>query len=248
MREHYNKEFDGEIDIYRICRLYDINDPAIYHAVKKILRFGDSSKSKREDIKGAIVALERWLEMEQEDREDLDLQGTIDEKVEGVADDYKAELVDRVGIKDNMGSEEKRDILYDVLQAMDGSHKFIKDNLEREIWDINWLCNHAEDKTVDHLLEEIKEMDFPLNYNLEQHPLNMSEKEKLLEDISGMDSLTLQPFIYEVSKESNIPDFPTGLGAFTKRNVENWLKGLNKNQLSRLREIVETVKTETPKR
>lgn len=69
---HYDKEFEGRVDIYRICRLYDINDPAIYHAIKKLLRLGEGDKSKREDIRGAITSLNRWLQMEDRDSETKD--------------------------------------------------------------------------------------------------------------------------------------------------------------------------------
>lgn len=59
----------GKIDIYRICQLWGASHPAQLHALKKILCAGQRGGGKDidRDIREAIVALERWLEMRKED-------------------------------------------------------------------------------------------------------------------------------------------------------------------------------------
>lgn len=56
----------GKLDVYAICKIYDVTDPAIFHAVKKLLRAGRGSggKSKNQDVSEAIDSLRRYLEME----------------------------------------------------------------------------------------------------------------------------------------------------------------------------------------
>lgn len=66
---HYARTFKGvEIDVYRIAKLYGITDPAIAHALKKLLRFGSGQhKDRAQDIAEAIQSLQRWQQMEAED-------------------------------------------------------------------------------------------------------------------------------------------------------------------------------------
>jgi len=69
MRKHYVKSHNGvEIDVYDICELYGIKEPAIYQAIKKLLRFGSARKGKVEDVKGAKLAIERWLEINERNK------------------------------------------------------------------------------------------------------------------------------------------------------------------------------------
>ena len=58
-----------KLDPYRIFRIYEVADPAIQHAVKKLLRFGrgNGGKGGRQDVEEAIASLNRWIEMESED-------------------------------------------------------------------------------------------------------------------------------------------------------------------------------------
>lgn len=67
---HYRKDTTkySMIDIYRVLRLYSVTDPAIGHAVKKLLCPGGRGvKSQKQDIIEAIATLNRWLDMENED-------------------------------------------------------------------------------------------------------------------------------------------------------------------------------------
>ena len=59
----YNK-----LDIYRILSLYDVTDPCLQHAIKKLLCAGKRGvKNQTQDINEAILSLKRLLEMQGED-------------------------------------------------------------------------------------------------------------------------------------------------------------------------------------
>lgn len=67
---HYRYEYKGiKLDPYRILDVYGITSAPHQHAIKKLLRAGDSMKSKEEDIKEVIDTLNRWLDMLSEDNE-----------------------------------------------------------------------------------------------------------------------------------------------------------------------------------
>lgn len=70
MASHYDYQFNGvKLDPYRILKVYGITDPAIQHAIKKLLRMGRSIKSDQEDVEEAIQSLERWKVMKAEEGE-----------------------------------------------------------------------------------------------------------------------------------------------------------------------------------
>lgn len=59
----YNK-----LDIYRILKLYEVNDPCLQHAIKKLLCAGKRGvKNQTQDVNEAILSLQRLLEMQGED-------------------------------------------------------------------------------------------------------------------------------------------------------------------------------------
>ena len=59
----YNK-----LDIYRILSLYDVTDPCLQHAIKKLLCAGKRGvKNQTQDINEAILSLKRFVEMQGED-------------------------------------------------------------------------------------------------------------------------------------------------------------------------------------
>lgn len=67
---HYFKNVAhlGSIDVYRVIALFDVTDPCLQHAIKKILVAGGrGSKDTRKDIQEAIDTLNRKLEMMNED-------------------------------------------------------------------------------------------------------------------------------------------------------------------------------------
>ena len=59
----YNK-----LDIYRILKLYEVSDPCLQHAIKKLLGAGKRGvKNQIQDINEAILSLKRFVEMQGED-------------------------------------------------------------------------------------------------------------------------------------------------------------------------------------
>lgn len=67
---HYYKDVSKlqVIDVYRVLQLFNVNDPCIQHAVKKLLVAGGRGAGKdiTKDISEAIDSLERWEEMDRE--------------------------------------------------------------------------------------------------------------------------------------------------------------------------------------
>lgn len=60
------------LDIYRFLRLFEVIDPCLQHAIKKLVCAGRrGAKDSRKDIQEAIDSLQRWLEMDDEDKEAL---------------------------------------------------------------------------------------------------------------------------------------------------------------------------------
>lgn len=57
-----------KLDIYRILFLYEVNNPCLQHAIKKLLCAGKRGvKNQIQDINEAILSLQRFLEMQGED-------------------------------------------------------------------------------------------------------------------------------------------------------------------------------------
>lgn len=72
---HYFKDvtaFDV-VDVYRVLQLFNVTDPCIQHAVKKLLVAGGRGAGKdiRKDVSEAIDSLARFLEMRDEETVDL---------------------------------------------------------------------------------------------------------------------------------------------------------------------------------
>lgn len=67
---HYFKDVSKftTIDVYRVLDLFNVTDPAIAHAAKKLLVAGGRGAGKdiNKDIKEAIDTLVRWQEMQKE--------------------------------------------------------------------------------------------------------------------------------------------------------------------------------------
>ena len=67
---HYFKDVShlNNIDVYRVLQLFEVTDPAIQHAVKKLLCAGKrGSKEYTQDINEANVSIKRALSMMMED-------------------------------------------------------------------------------------------------------------------------------------------------------------------------------------
>jgi hypothetical protein len=67
---HYYKDtshLDG-MDVYRILKEWEVTDPCIQHAIKKLLCAGQRGvKDEEQDVQEAIDTLERYKEMKAED-------------------------------------------------------------------------------------------------------------------------------------------------------------------------------------
>lgn len=65
--KYYKRVPDGvtELDIYAVCKMFDVSDAALSHALKKIMLPGTRTggKSRYDDIKEARDTLNRWLEL-----------------------------------------------------------------------------------------------------------------------------------------------------------------------------------------
>jgi hypothetical protein len=66
---HYFKDVSHLklIDIYRVLQLFEVNDPCLQHAIKKLLVAGGrGAKDTEKDIREAIDSLYRFLQMQSE--------------------------------------------------------------------------------------------------------------------------------------------------------------------------------------
>jgi hypothetical protein len=67
---HYFKDvrhLDG-IDVYRVLELFNVTDPCLQHAIKKLLCAGGrGAKDMEQDVQEAMDTLERWQDMCRED-------------------------------------------------------------------------------------------------------------------------------------------------------------------------------------
>ena len=67
--KHYQYSYKGiKLDPYRILSIYGVTCPAMQHAIKKLLRAGNSVKDLEQDIQEVIDTLKRKLEMLKEDK------------------------------------------------------------------------------------------------------------------------------------------------------------------------------------
>jgi hypothetical protein len=58
------------VDVYRVLELFEVTNPCIQHAVKKLLVAGGRGGGKdiTRDVQEAIETLQRWQEMRREDQ------------------------------------------------------------------------------------------------------------------------------------------------------------------------------------
>lgn len=67
---HYHKPCKySHVDVYRVLKLFDVTDPCLQHAIKKLLVAGGrGQKDISKDIHEAIVTLTRWQQMQEEEK------------------------------------------------------------------------------------------------------------------------------------------------------------------------------------
>lgn len=67
---HYYKDVEhlNSIDVYRVLDLFEVTDPCIAHAIKKLLAAGvrGAGKDQLQDVSEAIDSLNRYLQMQLE--------------------------------------------------------------------------------------------------------------------------------------------------------------------------------------
>jgi hypothetical protein len=77
------------IDVYRVLQLFEVYDPALQHALKKVIAAGKrGAKDAAKDIAEAIVALQRWQEMRREE-ESAEARDRADELLSASAKNRK---------------------------------------------------------------------------------------------------------------------------------------------------------------
>jgi hypothetical protein len=68
---HYYKSVKGldHVDVYRVLSLFNVTDPCLQHALKKLLVAGGRTAGKdiRQDVQEAMDSLVRWQAMRAED-------------------------------------------------------------------------------------------------------------------------------------------------------------------------------------
>jgi hypothetical protein len=68
---HYFKNVSHleTIDVYRVLQLFDVTNPCIQHAIKKLLVAGNrgGGKNQQQDLKEAIDSINRAIDMMHED-------------------------------------------------------------------------------------------------------------------------------------------------------------------------------------
>lgn len=71
---HYYKMCPYEfVDVYRVLSLFEVTDPCIQHAIKKLLVAGGrGAKDSNKDVTEAIASLNRWIEMRKEENSEND--------------------------------------------------------------------------------------------------------------------------------------------------------------------------------
>lgn len=70
MYDHYKKDVShlGTIDVYRVLDLWGVTNPAVQHAIKKLLNAGQrGAKTYEQDIREAHDSIARALQMIAED-------------------------------------------------------------------------------------------------------------------------------------------------------------------------------------
>lgn len=95
------------VDIYRILHAFDVTDPCLQHAAKKILCAGGRGvKDAKKDVEEAIDSLVRWLEMRREEGENM--QGN----------DLKVSICDTMQVADAFLHDTMRERLQWTEQAL----------------------------------------------------------------------------------------------------------------------------------
>lgn len=95
---HYYKDVTkfSHIDVYRVLDLYQVTDPCIQHAIKKLLVAGGrGAKDITKDIDEAIASLQRWKAMREEEGSVISIGG-LTEADANLTPEHQANLAHHV--------------------------------------------------------------------------------------------------------------------------------------------------------
>jgi len=83
--DHYKVMINGAVtDFYRICRALGVTEPAIFQAMKKLARAGKAHKGFIQDVIEARDALNRLIEMAEEDKASAQRDYELQKRVDGL--------------------------------------------------------------------------------------------------------------------------------------------------------------------
>lgn len=116
---HYYKTLPClTVDVYRVLHAFDVTDPCLQHAAKKIMCAGGrGAKDAKKDIEEAIDSLVRWLEMRREESGE-NMQGN----------DLKVSICDSMNLADLF----LKDIRASELAYAENQHKTLWTEADEE--------------------------------------------------------------------------------------------------------------------
>lgn len=82
---HYHKDVSSlnKVDVYRVLALFDVTDPCLQHAVKKLLVSGKrGAKDRDRDVQDAIDTLLRFQEMQIENNLNSSMAAELEATIE----------------------------------------------------------------------------------------------------------------------------------------------------------------------
>ena len=116
---HYYKTLPClTVDVYRVLHAFEVTDPCLQHAAKKIMCAGGrGAKDAKKDVEEAIDSLVRWLEMRREESGE-NLQGN----------DLKVSICDTMNLADSF----LREIRATELAYAENQHKTLWTEADEE--------------------------------------------------------------------------------------------------------------------
>lgn len=116
---HYYKTLPClTVDVYRVLHAFEVTDPCLQHAAKKIMCAGGrGAKDAKKDVEEAIDSLVRWLEMRREESGE-NLQGN----------DLKVSVCDTMNLADSF----LKDIRATELAYAENQHKTLWTEADEE--------------------------------------------------------------------------------------------------------------------
>jgi hypothetical protein len=106
------------VDVYRVLDMFQVEDPALQHAIKKLLVAGGRGAGKNigQDVQEAIDSLKRWQEMRREETNDHKVfsKSELDETSKAAFNAGKQKAVDDLTLDDVVAIAHKHGIRVSV--------------------------------------------------------------------------------------------------------------------------------------